>query len=238
MIIKEKLISRDIPLSPSYMNKNLINIIHARIFAFIGLCDENDGYITKIHRDTIKIIEGIIQPSCGHTIFKTTFKVTFSKPEVGDAFKCKITHIIEDGLWVKSRMFDILISPSIQLDMKITTGPAIKSMVNGKEIFKKGKIIMTVNGITVSKGDSLTVMIKNIRYGKGNFDVLGKIKDGSISSTKIEVGKIEDIISEECDKDKIKNKNTDDIIKSNVNSKIITAIDILDDDECDALFFI
>lgn len=124
-----------------------------------GKCDQEFGYIISVESE-LKIIDNIISSANSGIIFTVEFDILTVKPEEGMVFEGVISKIFLCGIFVTVEKMDILVPETKMKGYKYNAS---------KSIFKKDSSVLNC-------GDTVSVIIEDVRYQKHKFDCIASLK--------------------------------------------------------------
>lgn len=161
------IISTKINLEPLYLDKNIKDHIFSIIEnEYKNKCFKEYGYILNINK-IISFTDNIILNTNSKILFNVTFDVDNLKLDINDEINGKI-------LYLDKNCILFTISKVNDKAKVVIPSNLIKNFVydeNEKCYINKKK------GIKYSKSDTITGIIKNLRYINNNFDYIASLKE-------------------------------------------------------------
>jgi DNA-directed RNA polymerase subunit E'/Rpb7 len=154
-------IDKKIYLEPKYLDSKLVSHIYKILQEqMVGKCDQNYGYILKIY-ESLNIIGNTVASASSGVFFNVRFDIKTLKPKIGGIYQGTVCMVFQEGIFVEvSNKMKILIRIDKMNDYKYS---------KSKNIFKK-------NDKTISKDDTVEILIEMIKYEKQNFNCIGSLK--------------------------------------------------------------
>jgi hypothetical protein len=154
-------IDKKIYLEPKYLDCKLVSHIYKILQEqMVGKCDQNYGYILKIY-ESLNIIGNTVASASSGVFFNVRFDIKTLKPKIGGIYQGTVCMVFQEGIFVEvSNKMKILIRIDKMNDYKYS---------KSKNIFKK-------NDKTISKDDTVEILIEMIKYEKQNFNCIGSLK--------------------------------------------------------------
>ncbi len=114
--MKTIVITEYIGLEPEFLSKNMLKpkILESIDEKFFGKCHSKYGFIIKIFKDTVIILENYISSIDNNVNFKVEFNAQIILPEVGQVIKCKVDMIFNHGIFASIHNLKLLV-PKTQL---------------------------------------------------------------------------------------------------------------------------
>jgi len=148
-------------LQPDEFNNNWKNIIVDKIKSKYLGCTEKYGYIIDILQISNEIDTKL---DCNTTMITCNIiiKVSRIKPEKHKVLSCKVQMIFNNGIFA-------------QIDDKIKILVPNDTLENGNYIFQKtiNKYYNNNTKQTISKDDTIKVMITDLQYSKNKYNCIG-----------------------------------------------------------------
>jgi hypothetical protein len=154
-------IDKKIYLEPKYLDSKLVSHIYKILQEqMIGKCDKNYGYILKIY-ESLNIIGNTVASASSGVFFNVRFDIKTLKPKIGGVYQGTVCMLFQEGIFVEvSNKMKILIRIDKMGDYKYS---------KSRNVFKK-------NDKTISKDDTVEILIEMIKYEKQNFNCIGSLK--------------------------------------------------------------
>jgi DNA-directed RNA polymerase subunit E'/Rpb7 len=171
---------RCIEVPPIFLNSKLKeNVI--KLIENLNLCNQKDGYVSEIC--DIKNMESIgISRHTNFPIIRVQFSAITIKPEVGKVYQCNILQIYSYALVLEYNGPVKIIIPEIYFKSKYT-------YCNSELISENGQIVRI--------GDTLAVLLQDVKYSKGVFNCIAslnpkdELKSESLPTVKVSPGSSE-----------------------------------------------
>ena len=152
-----KVIDLSVELPPQYMVKQIKKFVLS--FAkekYEGTCSREHGYIVSIVK-YMKTISTYLNDNTNNIMFISSFKVLCLKPEVRNKLSCVVDMLFRHGIFAQINNLKILVPAS-----------TLEDFTFNKDVFSKKKI-------NIRKGDTINIIITEIKYEKQNYSCIGKL---------------------------------------------------------------
>lgn len=152
-------INQKIQIEPKFLDKNFkFHLFDKLKKTMIGKCTLDYGYIIKINK-IIKIGDNYISPVDSLVIFDVIYEAEVLKPEINQELLGKVCMVFKHGIFVDiCGIMKVLIPVS-----------SMKSYTFNKSSFNHN------NGVEISVGTLVKIIIVMIKYEKKNFNCIGKL---------------------------------------------------------------
>ena len=162
--MKTIVITEYVGLEPEFLSKNMLKpkILESIDEKFLGKCHSKYGFIIKIFKDTVIILENYISSIDNNVNFKVEFNAQIILPEVGQVIKCKVDMIFNHGIFASIHNLKLLV-PKTQLSKyEFTTN------VDNNPIYKSAKR-------KIEKDNEIECKINAVRYDKKQYSCIGEL---------------------------------------------------------------
>lgn len=154
-------VDKKIFLEPKYLDSKLVSHIYKILQEqMVGKCDQNYGYILKIY-ESINIIGNVVASASSGAFFNVRFDIKTLKPKIGGVYQGTVCMVFQEGIFVE-----------VANKMKIL----IRIDKMGEYKYSKSKNLFKKNDKTISKDDTVEILIEMIKYEKQNFNCIGSLK--------------------------------------------------------------
>lgn len=154
-------IDKKIFVEPKYLDSKILSHIYKMLQEqMVGKCDQNYGYILKVY-ESINILGNSVASASPGAFFNVRFDIKILKPKIGCLYEGVVCMIFPEGIFVE-------VSNKMKILIRIDKMNGFKYNKN-KNIFKK-------NEQTISKDDTVEIIIDMIKFEKQNFNCIGSLK--------------------------------------------------------------
>ena len=153
----QKIIELPLEISPEYMVKQIKKYVYD--FAkskYEGTCSKENGYIVSVKK-YLKTVSVHLNDNSNNIMFLAKFKVLCLKPEINKKFSCVVEMIFRHGIFAQINNLKVLVPASILED------------------FEFNKDSFTKKNLSIKKGDTIDIIITEIKYEKQNYSCIGKL---------------------------------------------------------------
>lgn len=158
-----KIISKTIHLLPSDMNKNLLEKITSEVAKLQGSCDSENGYIVKVHPNTVKDLNIVVSSTGKALICHLTFTGDTLLPQVGDEYDAKVVGVFSHSVVAQIQgVLNVIITGSKMTDH-------VYSQEQNCFLLKGSK----KKGIRI--GDTIRIQIEAVSFSKKKYNCVAHL---------------------------------------------------------------